>query len=55
MTIQDLILLATNRRTFLSQRRSMAEQVGDVQAVIVQDSEIAETEATIVKLQSMPS
>lgn len=54
MTIADLIRLAQVRLTFLSQRRSMAEQVGDASAVETIDGEIAETEATMAKLRAIP-
>lgn len=55
MTIADLMRLAQVRLTHLSQRRSAAEQVGDVGAVESIDAEIAETEATLAKLQAIPS
>lgn len=53
MTIADLIRLAVSRLTYLSQRKSAAEQIGDVGAVEVLDAEIDQTEQTLAQLRSL--
>jgi hypothetical protein len=53
MTIQQLIEMANRRIAYLGQARLSAERIGDVDAVTRIDTDIAETEATLTKLQTL--
>jgi hypothetical protein len=53
MTIQELILLASNRLAALNTARSTAVGVGNVQRLNDIDAEITETQATLDKLNTL--
>lgn len=46
MTIQQLITMAERRIAYLTQAKTAAEAVGDVDAITRIDGDIAETQAT---------
>jgi hypothetical protein len=53
MTIPDLIQMAQARVAYLSQQRTTAVALGDVEAVARLDTELAETEATLATLRAL--
>lgn len=53
MTIQELIQLASNRLAALNVARSTAFITGDVQRLNALDADIAETQLTIDKLNTL--
>lgn len=54
MTVSKLIQLAQRRLARLEQDRLGADLIGDIDAMVRIDSEIAETQATLNQLQSLP-
>lgn len=55
MTIDQLIQMAERRIAHLSESRIAAERIGDVDAVSRIDTDIAETQATLSKLRTLPA
>lgn len=55
MTIDQLIKMAERRIAHLTESRTAAERIGDVDAVSRLDGDIAETQATLAKLQAIPA
>ena len=53
MTVEKLIEMATRRIAYLNEIRVSAERIGDVDAVTGIDTDIAETHATLTKLQTL--
>ncbi len=53
MTVEKLIEMATRRIAYLNEAKVSAERIGDVDAVTRIDTDIAETEATLTKLQTL--
>ena len=53
MTVEKLIEMANRRIAHLNETRLHAERVGDVDSVARIDGEIAQTEATLTKLQTL--
>lgn len=54
MTVEKLIQLAERRIANLEASKVNAESVGDVDAIARFDAEIAETQATLTQLRSLP-
>ena len=55
MTVQKLIEMAEKRIAYLLQSRINAEGIGDIDAVTRIDTDIAETQATLNQLKSIPT
>jgi len=53
MTISELIKLAQSRLSYLNNQRGDASSRGDVEEIVKIDGDIAETQDTINKLQSL--
>jgi|LakMenEpi03Aug12_release.lakeMendotaPanAssembly.Ray.scaffolds.fasta_scaffold3880673_2 hypothetical protein len=53
MNIQHLIAIVERRIVYLSQVRSSAEALGDIERVAAIDAEVNETNATLVKLRTL--
>jgi hypothetical protein len=53
MTVDQLIVMAQRRIAHLNEARIASERIGDVDAVARIDSDIAETQATLTKLQTL--
>jgi hypothetical protein len=54
MKVEQLIELAERRIAYLERSRAAALSIGDVDSVVRADTEIAESQATLVKLRSIP-
>ena len=53
MNINDLILIVQRRLVHLSQLRTSAENIGDLNQVSVIDSEMAQAQDTLNKLKTL--
>jgi hypothetical protein len=54
MKIIELIALANARLDRLSMKRREAESTGDIALLLILDPQIADTEATLARLRSLP-
>lgn len=54
MTVQKLIQMAERRIVYLEQTKINAEAIGDADAVARIDAEVAETQATLAQLRTLP-
>jgi hypothetical protein len=52
--IEELITLVERRRAHLTQLKASAEMLGDLNSLTHLEEQIAETEATLAKLRSLP-
>lgn len=55
MTIDQLITMSETRLSSLEGTRRLAEQIGDVDQVMLIDKQISEVNDTLLKLRSIPS
>lgn len=55
MKVEQLITLTERRIASLHAARTTAESVGDVDAIIRADTEIAEAQTTLDKLRNIPA
>jgi hypothetical protein len=55
MKVDRLIQLAERRQAYLEAQKTTAENIGDIDAVIRADTELAEVQATLAKLRAIPA
>lgn len=55
MKVEQLIELAERRIAYLERNKASALSIGDVDAASRADTEIAESQATLVKLRAIPA
>ena len=55
MKVEQLIELAERRIAYLERTKAAALSIGDVDAASRADTEIAESQATLVKLRAIPA
>ena len=55
MKVEQLIQLAERRVAYLESQKAASENIGDVDAVIRADTELAEVQATLAKLRTIPA
>lgn len=55
MKVEQLIELAERRVAYLERTKAAALSIGDVDAASRADTEIAESQATLVKLRAIPA
>ncbi len=53
MTLADLIGVAENRLKHLARHRETAERIGDLQQISDIDTEVSQTENTLMQLRSL--
>lgn len=53
MTVEQLIILTERRISTLTAQRTHAENIGDVDAIIRADTELAEAQVTLDQLQTL--